>query len=90
LRCRQFLHIFFLQGKNKNPNFYLNKKKNATIANPSYVSFDPNIYNNMISDTHEDLLSWAGEMAQQLRALTALPEVLSSIPRSHIVAHNHL
>jgi len=32
----------------------------------------------------------AREMAQQLRALTALPEVLSSIPRNHMVAHNHL
>jgi hypothetical protein len=29
------------------------------------------------------------EMAQQLRALTALPEVLSSIPSTHM-AHNHL
>jgi len=32
----------------------------------------------------------AGEMAQQLRALTALPEVLSSNPSNHMVAHNHL
>ena len=32
----------------------------------------------------------AGEIAQQLRALTALPEVLSSIPSNHMVAHNHL
>jgi hypothetical protein len=32
----------------------------------------------------------AGESTQQLRALTALPEVLSSIPRNHMVAHNHL
>jgi hypothetical protein len=32
----------------------------------------------------------AGEMAQQLKALTALPEVLSSIPSTHMVAHNHL
>ena len=32
----------------------------------------------------------AGEMAWQLRALTALPEVLSSIPSKHMVAHNHL
>jgi hypothetical protein len=32
----------------------------------------------------------AGEMAQQLRALTARPEVLSSIPSNHLVAHNHL
>jgi hypothetical protein len=32
----------------------------------------------------------AGEMAQQLRALTALPEVLSLIPSNHMVAHNHL
>ena len=34
--------------------------------------------------------SRAGEMAQQLRALTAFPEVLSSIPSNHLVAHNHL
>jgi hypothetical protein len=33
---------------------------------------------------------WVGEMAQQLRALTVLPEVLSSIPSNHMVAHNHL
>jgi len=32
----------------------------------------------------------AGEMAQWLRALTALPEVLSSDPSNHMVAHNHL
>ena len=32
----------------------------------------------------------AGEMAQRLRALAALPEVLSSIPSNHMVAHNHL
>jgi hypothetical protein len=29
-------------------------------------------------------------MAQWLRALTALPKVLSSIPSNHMVAHNHL
>jgi len=32
----------------------------------------------------------AGEMPQQLRALTTLPEVLSSIPSNHVVAPNHL
>ena len=32
----------------------------------------------------------AGEMAQWLRALPALPKVLSSIPGNHMVAHNHL
>jgi len=32
----------------------------------------------------------AGKMAQRVRALTALPEVLSSIPSNHMVAHNHL
>jgi hypothetical protein len=31
-----------------------------------------------------------GEMAQRLRALTALLEVLSSIPSNHMVAHNLL
>jgi hypothetical protein len=29
-------------------------------------------------------------MAQQLRALTVLPEVLSSIPSNLMVAHNHM
>jgi hypothetical protein len=29
-------------------------------------------------------------MTQQLKALTVLPEVLSSIPSNHMVAHNHL
>jgi hypothetical protein len=29
-------------------------------------------------------------MAQRLRAPTALPEVLSSIPSNHMVAQNHL
>jgi hypothetical protein len=32
----------------------------------------------------------AGEKDQQFRALTAFPEVLSSIPSNHLVAHNHL
>jgi hypothetical protein len=32
----------------------------------------------------------AGEMAQWLRALATLLEVLSSIPSNHTVAHNHL
>ena len=31
---------------------------------------------------------WVGEMAQWLRALTGLPEVLSSNPSNHMVAHN--
>ena len=34
--------------------------------------------------------SGADEMAQLLRALTALPEVLSSNLSNHLVAHNHL
>jgi hypothetical protein len=32
----------------------------------------------------------AGAMAQQLRALTSLIEVLSSNPSNYMVAHNHL
>jgi hypothetical protein len=32
----------------------------------------------------------AGEMAQWLRTLATLPEVLSSIPSNHMAAHNHL
>lgn len=32
---------------------------------------------------------WVGEMAQQIRAMSALPEH-SPIPRSYLMAHNHL
>jgi len=35
-------------------------------------------------------LEGAGEMAQWLRAQAVLPEVLSSIPSTCMVAHNHL
>jgi hypothetical protein len=35
-------------------------------------------------------LRGAGEIAQWLRALTALPEVLSSVADNHMVAHNHM
>ena len=34
--------------------------------------------------------SGAGAMAQRIRALAAFPEVLSSIPSNHMVAHIHL
>jgi hypothetical protein len=34
--------------------------------------------------------SGAGEMAQLLRPLTVLPEVLSSAPRKHMIAYNYL
>ena len=32
----------------------------------------------------------AGDIAQRLRVLTALPKIPSSIPRNHMVAHHHL
>jgi hypothetical protein len=31
-----------------------------------------------------------GEMAQRLRAMTALPEVLTSIPSNHMETQNHM
>jgi hypothetical protein len=33
---------------------------------------------------------WAGEMAQRLRAPAALPKDRGSVPRNHMVAHNHV
>ena len=35
-------------------------------------------------------LPWTREMAQQLRALSALPKILGSIPSTHMAAHNCL
>jgi large subunit ribosomal protein L17e len=39
--------------------------------------------------SQKKLRKWAGEMALWVRALTALPKVLSSNPSNHMVAHNH-
>ena len=39
--------------------------------------------------TFKKQMTRAGKMAQRLRALTALPRVLSSNPINHIVAHNN-
>jgi hypothetical protein len=40
--------------------------------------------------TLKKIIFRAGEMAQRVRALTALAKVLSSNPSNHMVAHNHL
>jgi hypothetical protein len=40
--------------------------------------------------TYLKLVNWGWRDAQWLRALTALSEVLSSIPSNHMVTHNHL
>jgi hypothetical protein len=37
----------------------------------------------------KNVKSWAGEMAQQVKAQTALLKVMSSNPSNHMVAHNH-
>jgi hypothetical protein len=48
---------------------------------------EPGLYRETLT---QEKIRGAGEMTQWLRALTALPEVLSSIPSNHMVAHNHL
>jgi hypothetical protein len=47
--------------------------------------FNPDRYYNVYV---KNLLFGAGEMAQWLKALTALLEVLSSVLSNHMVAHN--
>jgi len=44
----------------------------------------------IVRPTLKNKINRAEEMAQWLRALTALPEVLSSIPSNHMMAHSHL
>jgi hypothetical protein len=45
----------------------------------------------LISKKTKNKQNWGGgEMAQRLRALTALLEVLSSFPSNHSVARKHL
>jgi hypothetical protein len=42
-----------------------------------------------MKEYRKEIKCGAGEMAQWLRALTALLKVLSSNPSNHMVAHNH-
>jgi hypothetical protein len=44
----------------------------------------------MWNQPKKEKLCWAEEMVHWLRTLIALPEVLSSIPSNHMVAHSHL
>jgi hypothetical protein len=64
------------------PRLFLLPKETYNINRNQLISH--------ISKVVKEQNTGAGEMAQQLRALTALPEVLSSIPSNHMVAHNHL
>jgi hypothetical protein len=48
------------------------------------------VLNILPEQSFEILSPGAGEMAQGVRALTALPKVLSSSSSNHMVAHNYL
>ena len=54
----------------------------ATQRNP--------VLNKQTSNNKKKKPTGTGEMAQRLRALAVFLEVLSSIPRNHMVAHNQL
>ena len=49
------------------------------------MELSPFALNSFLTD-----LLWAGEVAQRLRALAALPEDLGSVPSTHMVAPDHL
>jgi hypothetical protein len=57
------------------------------LPGPKYIILTVKITATMTTTTTKKTF-WAGEMAQQLRALTALQKVLSSNPSNHMVAHN--
>jgi hypothetical protein len=57
---------------------------NQLPENPEVITI-----NQISHDDGRKVLLGAGEMAQWLRALTALPEVLSSNPSNHMVTHYH-
>jgi hypothetical protein len=58
------------------------------LINVTAIFYRPEIYSSL--SFIRNLTLGAGEMAQQLRAQTALLEVLSSNPSNHMVVHNHL
>jgi hypothetical protein len=74
----------------------------VTVTSHCHCKFKASLVYRMSSRTgratHREVLSQTKtkrknkglERSQWLRALTALPEVLSSIPSNHRMAHNHL
>ena len=48
------------------------------------------VHSREVITPYEECVLWAGEMAQWLRALTALPEDPGSILSTHMAAHNCL
>ena len=54
------------------------------------VGYFQNLNIKLFFSRSKTLKFWAGEMAQRLRALAALPENLGSIPSNHIAVYNFL
>jgi hypothetical protein len=70
--------------KNKTKQNKTKKKKKTKKTRHSYIDTKQK------ECIHKKMAGWAGEMAQWLRAPTALLMVPSSNPSNHMVAHNHL
>ena len=68
----------------------LKGKTDRNYINKLGCSHDRHYLRTVSSWDVEEFVLGAGEMAQRLRALTALSKVLSSIPSNYIVAHSHL
>lgn len=64
--------------------------KHSTLGSPMLVPLLKHHTFNPCCQPLKKMKVWAGEMAQRLRALDVRPEVPSSIPSNHVVAHNHL
>ena len=78
-----------------NPGWLLQTRLTSNSQRSDYLCLQNAEIRDVLQPPRKGLFfeSWqfgAGEMAQQLRVLTALPEVLSSNPSYHLVAHNHL
>jgi hypothetical protein len=68
---------------------FLKTWSRAVVLNLPSARIFSTILHVVVTSNHKIILLWAGEMAQWLKAPTALPEVRSSNPSNHMVAHNH-
>ena len=67
------------------------KYRKLIKRNLRYMSLDNDLINLFLIDFQ--MLKWhlwAGEMAQWLRALAVLTDILNSVPSNHMVPPNHL
>jgi hypothetical protein len=82
-------HVLYPQQYCCRLNIYNLEEERQVVARYGDYRSLQTAFSSSDQSTHKSNLR-SREMAQRLKALAALPEVLNSIASNHMVAHNHL